>query len=146
MKWAEYYDKFYDWSESTQVNKLSSVEALGPADEVAEVLMEFAFNRGEIANRLARKAVAQKVIFSADNLMDFTGSIDVELQNQLARLAVNSLSKEDLEKLDGFLDADILAIHLGCKVKMWSCGAARVATDSHFVACKDNVAFADMDS
>ena len=42
MTWAEYYDKFYDWSESTQVNKLSSVEALGPADEVAEVLMEFA--------------------------------------------------------------------------------------------------------
>lgn len=108
MTWTEYYDKFYDWSESTQVNKLSSVEALGPADEVAEILMEFAFNRGEIANRLARKAVAQKIIFSADNLMDFTGSIDVELQNQLARLAINTLSKEDLEKLDGFLDADIL--------------------------------------
>ena len=29
---------------------------------------------------------------------------------------------------------------------MRSCGAACVATDSHFVACKDNVAFADMDS
>ena len=108
MTWAEYYDKFYDWSESTQVNKLSSVEALGPTDEVAEVLMEFAFNREEIANRLAGKAIDQNVVFSVDNLMDFTGSIDVELQNQLARLAVNSLSKEDFEKLDGFLDADIL--------------------------------------
>ena len=40
MTWEEYYDKFYDWSENTQVNKLSSVESLGPADEVVEVMME----------------------------------------------------------------------------------------------------------
>lgn len=102
MTWEEYYDKFYDWSESTQVNKLSSVEALGPADEVTEILMEFAFNREEIANRLARKAVAQNVVFSADNLMDFIGSIDVELQNQLACLAVIPYRKRILKSLTDF--------------------------------------------
>ena len=28
MTWEEYYDKFYDWAESTQIKKLSSVDAL----------------------------------------------------------------------------------------------------------------------
>ena len=27
MEWAEYYEKFYDWAESTQIKKLSLVEA-----------------------------------------------------------------------------------------------------------------------
>lgn len=33
MTWDEYYEKFYDWSTSTQINKLSSVEHLGSSDE-----------------------------------------------------------------------------------------------------------------
>jgi len=44
MTWEEYYDKFYDWAESTQIKKLSSVDALGSADEVVEVMMELAFH------------------------------------------------------------------------------------------------------
>lgn len=26
MTWEEYYEEFYDWAESTQIKKLSSVE------------------------------------------------------------------------------------------------------------------------
>ena len=48
MEWAEYYEKFYDWAESTQIKKLSLVEALGPGDEDAEVMMSFAFDHDDI--------------------------------------------------------------------------------------------------
>ena len=64
MTWEEYYDKFYDWSENTQVNKLSSVESLGSADEVAEVMMELAFHHEDAVNRIARKAIEQQIVRS----------------------------------------------------------------------------------
>lgn len=64
------------FSKCTQIKKLSSVESLGAADEVAEVMMEFAFNHEDIVNRIARKAIEQKLVFSADSLIDLTNSID----------------------------------------------------------------------
>jgi hypothetical protein len=70
MTCEEYYDKFYDWAESTQIKKLSSVDVLGPADEVAEVMMELAFHHEDIVNRIARRAIDQNLIFSTNNLMD----------------------------------------------------------------------------
>ena len=83
MTWDEYYDKFYDWAESTQIKKLSSVESLGPGEEVAEVMMSFAFDHEDIVNRIARKAIEQKVVFSSENISDLTNFIDPQLQNQL---------------------------------------------------------------
>lgn len=108
MTWEEYYDKFYDWAESTQVNKLSAVDSLGPADEVAEVMLEFAFNREDIVNRIARKAIEQKIVFSEENIGDLTNCMAVNLQNQLALQSVQSFSKDDLVMLEGFLDDDVL--------------------------------------
>ena len=62
MTWADYYDKFYDWSESTQIKKLSSVEALGDANEVTEIMVEFAFNHEDIVNRYCPKANARFIV------------------------------------------------------------------------------------
>ena len=108
MTWEEYYDKFYDWAESTQVRKLSSVDSLGAAEEVAEVMLEFAFNREDIVNRIARKAIEQKLVFSAKNIGDLTNCMDVNLQNQLALQSVQAFSKDDLVMLEGLLDDDVL--------------------------------------
>ena len=108
MTWEEYYDKFYDWSESTQISRLSSVEALGPAEEVAEVMLEFAFNHEDIVNRIARKAIEQKLIFSAENIMDLTNSMDSGLQGQMALQSVSAFSEEDIRNLEGFLDDDVI--------------------------------------
>ena len=44
MTWADYYDRFYDWAESTQVRYLSSLSSLGPADEVGEIIIELQVN------------------------------------------------------------------------------------------------------
>lgn len=30
MKWTEYYERFYDWKESTQYNRLALIEDFGP--------------------------------------------------------------------------------------------------------------------
>lgn len=36
--WDEYYEKFYDWAESTQVRNLSALTSLGSADEAGEIM------------------------------------------------------------------------------------------------------------
>ena len=109
MEWAEYYEKFYDWAESTQIKKLSLVEALGPGDEVAEVMMSFAFDHDDIVNRIARKAIEQKIVFSGENIADFTNLIDSQLQNQLTLQSADSFNEEDLNHLLGIVDDDIVA-------------------------------------
>lgn len=60
--WDEYYEKFYDWAESTQVRNLSGLTSLGPADEVGEIIIELQTNV-PVANRLLRKAVDAKLAF-----------------------------------------------------------------------------------
>ena len=60
--WDEYYEKFYDWAESTQVRNLSALTSLGTADEVGEIIIELQVNV-PAANRLLRKAVDAKLAF-----------------------------------------------------------------------------------
>lgn len=108
MTWEEYYDKFYDWAESTQIKKLSSVYALGPFDEVVEVMMELAFHHEDIVNRIARRAIDHKLIFSANNLMDISINIEPELFKQLALQSASVFSKDDFVMLEGCVDDDVL--------------------------------------
>jgi len=108
LQWDEYYEKFYDWARSTQIKHLSSVEHLGAEDEVAEVLMDFAFDRKDIANRVARRAIDEKVQFTAENISDFKLSIDDDLLDQLAILSADKFSNDDLEDLYCLISDDAL--------------------------------------
>lgn len=65
MDWNTYYEKFYDWANSTQINRLSQLTFFGPADEVTEVAQELLNEKA--ASRLIRKVLAAGVTFSAEN-------------------------------------------------------------------------------
>lgn len=56
MDWETFYDRFFDWSTSTQINRISSLKSFGASSEVAEVAQEFVDEK--IASRFIRKAVA----------------------------------------------------------------------------------------
>ena len=75
--WDEYYEKFYDWAESTQVRNLSALTSLGSADEVGEIIIELQVNV-PAANRLLRKAVEEKLAFSGSDLAEFAYINDKE--------------------------------------------------------------------
>lgn len=92
MTWAEYYDKFYDWSESTQISRLSSVKDFGPSDEVCEIAEAFCDEK--IASRLIRKALAAGVKFSSENVSDLEGVITDELFTELTQSLCGSMSWE----------------------------------------------------
>ena len=41
----------------TGIKMFSSVESLGPADEVTEIMIELAYNHDDVVNRIARKTI-----------------------------------------------------------------------------------------
>ena len=92
MTWEEYYDKFYDWSESTQISRLSSVKDFGPASEVCEIAEAFCDEK--IASRLIRKALAAGVKFSSEDVSNLEGVITDELFVELTQSLGGSMSWE----------------------------------------------------
>lgn len=109
MTWEEYYERYYDWADSTKIKKLLSVDALGLADEVADVMMDLTFEHEEIANRLARKAIEQKLIFKAEDIEALICAIDSELLEKLFVQSADQYSQKDLESLIGMIDDELLA-------------------------------------
>ena len=96
------------WAESTAIKKLSSVDVLGNADEVTEIICDLFPSHKDICNRLARKAISQKIVFTWDNLQDLYGCIDSDLQVQLLTQSYSSFSKADLEDMEGLYDEELI--------------------------------------
>lgn len=108
--WDEYYEKFYDWAESTQVRNLSALTSLGTADEVGEIIIELQVNV-PAANRLLRKAVEAKLAFSASDLIEFLCINDKTLATAALHNSVGRLTSSDMEDLYGVAeDDDIIKI------------------------------------
>ena len=105
--WEEYYEKFYDWSESTQVRNLSGLTSSGSADEVGEIIIELQTNV-PAANRLLRKAVEAKLAFSGSDLVEFACINDKELATAAVRNSAERLTAEDMEYLYGMIDDTVI--------------------------------------
>ena len=41
IKWEDYYDRFWDWAESTQISRISELTDFISSAEVAEIANEF---------------------------------------------------------------------------------------------------------
>ena len=82
MLWSEFYDKYIDWSESTINSKISSLEDIGPGDEVLEVLYELSSEK--VKDRLVRKAMRMNSSFSHDDFMEIEGEISETVFKELA--------------------------------------------------------------
>lgn len=107
MVWEDYYERFYDWAESTQVRYLSKLTTLGSADEVAEIIIELQVNV-PAANRLLRKAVEAKLSFSGSDLLEFACINDKDLAIAAVRNSSDRLTAEDMEYLYGEIDDEII--------------------------------------
>jgi len=64
ISWDDYYSKFYDLAPSTQRSYSYRLADFGSADEVFEIINEFAFDDSAFATRFAEKALKAGVRFS----------------------------------------------------------------------------------
>lgn len=107
--WDEYYEKFYDWTEKTQVRNLSALTSLGDADEVAEIIYELQFDF-DAPDFLLQKAIEEKVKFSGTDLVAFLDFCDEKLVEEAVRNSAKILTADDMEKLREWDDFDEIEI------------------------------------
>ena len=104
--WDEYYEKFYDWSTSTQISRMSSLTSFGASSEVAEVAQEFMDEK--VASRFIKKAITAGVQFTPEEICDLSDCCDTATMNLLLESANCRFTQEQLEELDGVVDEEIL--------------------------------------
>ena len=108
MDWDSYYEKFYEWATSTQIKKMSSLTSFGASAEVAEVAQEYMDEK--TASRLVKKAVANGVQFTPNEIYDLSGCCDTSAMNELLKSAKCAFTQEQLEDLWGSADDDVLEL------------------------------------
>lgn len=74
--WDDFYDEFYDWSESTQISRMSGLTDFGPSSEVFDVATEYADPK--IATRFLKKAVKAGVKFTGDEIVNMIDNVTEE--------------------------------------------------------------------
>lgn len=97
MTWDEYYDKFYDWANSTQISRISQLTSFGSADELCEVAIELIDEKA--ATRLIKKAVAAGVVFNADQIVDLTDALNEEGMNCIIAASKCTFTREQIDDL-----------------------------------------------
>lgn len=117
MRWSEYYEKINDWSVSTAVSKISSLEDMGGPDEIADALNIIAFEDEKGATRLLNRALQRGVKFSGENLADIAGLCAEDSFKKALYQSADALSAQDLENLYGCVD-DELIIDLAKRYKI----------------------------
>lgn len=105
--WEEYYEKFYDWAESTQSRNLSQLTTLGDVDEVAEIIIELQVNVSA-ANRLLKRANEAKMKFKTDDLVEFLNICDVKLAEEAVCNSIQRLCEADMENLYGYISDELI--------------------------------------
>ena len=108
MTWDEYNDKVWDWSISTAVNRLSSLENLGDSTEVAELISHFGLNDKKAADRLLKRALADGLQFNVDGISELIDACNPELFKKALDVSAKKFKKADLEELYGLIDDEML--------------------------------------
>ena len=85
MQWSDFYDGFWDWSDSTRKTRISALEDIGSGDEIVEVILEIEDEK--VRTQLIRKAMKLGAKFTSDDFMNLDGELSDELYEQLGQYA-----------------------------------------------------------
>lgn len=87
LSWKSYYDKFYDWEESTQKNYSNRLSGFGPAEEVWEIAQEFAFSDEKFASNFLQRALDAGVRFTPEQVLEMAVNIEKHILSRAAELS-----------------------------------------------------------
>ena len=107
MKWEEFYENFYCWADSIQVNRISQLTTFGCHEQVAEIVQSYYDEKA--GSRLAKKAIAAGVRFNPAEIVDMQDSVNKECMNMLVNTAMGDFTQEQVEELVFSMDDKIYA-------------------------------------
>lgn len=104
MTWDDFYERFCGLALSTQKSYASKLTDFGDADEVYEVLSEFAFHDQRFASRFAAKAMDGGVRFTPEQVLEMATTIEKSTLSRMAETAVPAFDREQLEEIYMLID------------------------------------------
>ena len=109
MTWETFYDRFYDWADSTQISNVSKLKSFGPSSEVCEIAL--AFIDEKVATRLVKKALAAGMRFTAEEVVELDCCVNESLIPELAKTASTAFTADELDTISLSLnEQDLKAI------------------------------------
>ena len=105
MEWAVYYDRIFDWSESTRVRRLSDLTDIGNPNELVDAA--HAFDEDTNAAKLIKKAMSMGVRFSPENVVDLIMVVDDATLTQTAKTAKGRFTKDQLDEIYMIVDDEV---------------------------------------
>ena len=83
MLWTDFYDGFWDWSDSTRRTRISSLEDMGSGEEIVEVIFEI--EDPKVRSQLIRKAMKMGATFTSEDFVNLDGELTDELYEELGK-------------------------------------------------------------
>lgn len=99
LSWDDYYERFYDWAPATQKSRSYNLTGYGPADEVFEIALEFAYDDEKFATRFIGKAMDAGVHFTPEQVLEFALYTDKATLGRMALGASPSFTEDQLEEI-----------------------------------------------
>ena len=99
MKWEDYYDRFHDWAESTQISRISALTDFTSSAEVVEIANEF-FDE-KYSTRLVKRAMQNGIRFMPAEIIELGGCVTEEVFNEAIRTRRGQFTTEQYEELEG---------------------------------------------
>lgn len=105
MTWKEYYDKFYDWSESEQKRRFYDITDIGSADEVYEIAFEF--GNSKYSSKLVNRALDEGIRFNPEDILDFSNILDKATLSRAVETSASPFDRYELEEISKYVDRDV---------------------------------------
>ena len=96
MQWCDFYDAFWDWSDSTRRTRISSLEDIGSGDEVVEAVLEI--EDPKVKAQLIRKAIKLGAKFTLDDFQNLQDELSDVVYRELAAYTGHSAECPDYNK------------------------------------------------
>ena len=104
MTWAEYYERYDGWQESTQYSRLASIKDFGPDGSPSEKICDcIQYVDTRTATSILRRALAAGVRFRAAEVAEIADSGQIEDEEALEKLIQTAVDAYTGEQLDTLL-------------------------------------------
>ena len=87
MRWSDFYDSFWDWSDSTRRSRISSLEDIGPGSEVVDAVLTI--DDEKVKAQLIRKAMKLGIKLTREEFADLDCVLPDDLYAQLGQCTGN---------------------------------------------------------
>lgn len=98
MKWEDYYERFWDWAESTQISRISTLTDFTSSAEVAEIANEFFDEKN--STRLVKRAMQNGIRFTPSEIIELGGCLTEEVFNEAIRNRRGQFTAEQYDELE----------------------------------------------